>query len=185
MEDHNLGEMAGVTPSRVGLPKVEALVQNLRRFGTADLDLELLDEPAWSPTVVGVVKRCDVVFVAADHDAARLTATILSTLYHKVHLDCATGISFPMPATPPPSAVRPIPARIMGADVRLILPGDGCLLYRGNLREGIQRRGGDALSPAIGGSGSRQLDGAAGRFASFLEFNGCRVCDPAFRRPCG
>lgn len=133
LEEHNLGEMAGVLSEQVGLAKVEALAEHLRRHGSTDLELQHLAEPLWSPAALRAAKGCDVLCVAADHDAARLTAAIFSTLYHKVLLDCATGIQFPTPSSANSSSLTaPLP-RIMGADVRLIVPGDGCLLCRGNL----------------------------------------------------
>ena len=84
---------------------------------------------------------------------------IVATLYHKILLDVGAGIRF----EPAPSALstsrsvsgsdpvrqRPVPdnsngagfpppVRTMGADVRLIVPGDGCLLCRGNLSNYMQ-----------------------------------------------
>jgi hypothetical protein len=133
LEEHNLGEMAGVFPAQVGCSKVEAVAEHLRRHGSPDLEVAHLVEPLWSSTALRAAKRCDVLCVAADDDAARLTATIVSTLYHKLLLDCATGIQFPTPAPAASSSLTAPPPRIMGADVRLIVPGDGCLLCRGNL----------------------------------------------------
>lgn len=133
LEQHNLGEMAGVHPEQVGLPKVQVLVELLRRHGSPHMDLEDLAEPLWSSTALQAAKQCDLLFVAADHDAARLTAAIFSTLYHKVLIDCATGIQFPTPSSATSSPFTQPSARVMGADVRLIVPGDGCLLCQGNL----------------------------------------------------
>ena len=133
LEEHNLGEMAGVLPAQVGVPKVEALTEHLQRHGLPELEVECLAEPLWSPSAMQAAKRCDVLFVAVDHDGPRLAAATISTLYHKVLLDCAAGIQFSTPAQAPSSPAAATLPRVMGADVRLIVPGDGCLLCRGSL----------------------------------------------------
>jgi molybdopterin/thiamine biosynthesis adenylyltransferase len=134
VEAHNLGEMELVQKADIGFPKAESIASRLEPM--------LIDSsPVGSPpvalsggtTIVPIVAPisdrgaiaqaidCDVLYCCADNDAARLATALLSTLYHKIHIDIGTGIH------------SPIGARRMGADVRVILPGDGCLLCRGNL----------------------------------------------------
>jgi hypothetical protein len=67
-----------------------------------------------------------------DNDAARLAAALVATLYHKVLLDIATGVHFPTDGASQTFSFSGRQRR-MGAEVRLILPGSGCLLCVGNL----------------------------------------------------
>jgi hypothetical protein len=98
-------------------------------------------------------KACEALFCCADNDAARLATAIIATLYHKVLVDIGTGICYrgasrggsesreerqsetrTQTTRAIPSPWAPSPAlRMMGADVRLILPGGGCLLCSGHL----------------------------------------------------
>ena len=65
---------------------------------------------------------CDVMLSCVDHDSARLAATAIATVFCKPLLDIATGVHG--------SGAE----REMGADVRLMLPGQ-CLLCCGGLRD--------------------------------------------------
>lgn len=127
VELHNLGEMDAALAADVGRPKAEALADHLRSLLTpgggtvAPLVASIAD-----PAALAVVKGCEVLVSCPDHDAARLAAAIAAALYHRVPLDIGTGIHFTV-------GDGPVRNRAMGADVRLILPGDGCLLCRGNL----------------------------------------------------
>lgn len=128
VEPHNLGEMDGVTAQDIGRPKAEALAAHLRAqlthfpVSAAPLVASIADGPA-----LAAAKACDVLFCCTDDDAARLAAALLATLYHKVLIDAGTGIFYHAEE----SDVR----RVMGADVRLVVPGDGCLLCRGGLAD--------------------------------------------------
>jgi hypothetical protein len=118
IELHNLGEMDIVTDDDLGDLKVEAVAERLRSHRTSIVPLPARVS---DPAALSAVKDCDVIFCCADNDAARLMTAVVATLYHKVLIDIGTGIFFE-------GAVRS-----MGADVRLILPAQGCLLCRGNL----------------------------------------------------
>lgn len=122
LEEHNLGEMVGVGEADLGRPKARALAHNLS-----------LSYP-WTdpvPIVASVTARrtltallgCDGLFCCADNDGARLATGVLASLYLKPLLDIGTGVLHPDPYGRPQ----------MGADVRLILPGDGCLLCWGGV----------------------------------------------------
>jgi len=135
-EDHHLGEINLLTAADVGRPKAEALAGHLQ---------ELLSEGAGSPLpiVASITDRdaiaaaiaCDVLITWVDNDAAHLAAAILATMYHKVGIHIGTGIRFEPGQSAPAlnSQLSTLSSRSMGADVRLIIPGDGCLLCRGNL----------------------------------------------------
>jgi molybdopterin/thiamine biosynthesis adenylyltransferase len=144
VEPHNLGEMDAVTDADLGRPKVEAIADHLRSLvPQGPTSLLPIVAPIAEPAALAATKACDVLFCCADNDAARLATAILATLYHKVLLDIGTGIHFTMTDDPIRNPQRrpelaegsEIRNREMGADVRLILPGDGCLLCRGNLTD--------------------------------------------------
>jgi predicted ThiF/HesA family dinucleotide-utilizing enzyme len=133
VEEHNLGEMDTVTHADLGKPKAEAIVTNLHSVINPQQELVAILSSVTAESALAACKRADVLFCCADNDVARLVAAILATLYHKVLVDIGTGIHFTASDNQirnPQSAIR---NRTMGADVRLILPGDGCLLCRGNL----------------------------------------------------
>jgi hypothetical protein len=131
IEPHNLGEMALVTGSDRGRPKAKAVAARLsrvRRF-----------RPGWPrglavgldhPSAIVEARACDVLACCVDDDAARLRAGLIACIDHKVFLDIGVAV-LPGEVDVPPA--NP-PARITGADVRLIIPGNGCLLCRGGLR---------------------------------------------------
>jgi predicted dinucleotide-binding enzyme len=128
VELHNVGEMEGVTPADVGRAKVDALADALRPY--AGQPCAPLQRPVTADTARAACLQADVLIGCVDNDAARLATALYATLYHKVLLDLGTGIHFAGdPADSPPRR------RAMGADVRLILPGDGCLLCRGQLTD--------------------------------------------------
>jgi hypothetical protein len=139
LEPHNLGEMDGVTPCELGEPKAEALAWPLR---AARSDEGFFVEPILSSVAEPVAYRAarchDVLVCCADNDAARLASAIVATLYHRPLIDVGTGISYQAENGNVEGAGRPsrppaVARRTMGADVRLIVPGTGCLLCQGGL----------------------------------------------------
>jgi hypothetical protein len=141
IEAHNCGEMDLVDGTDVSEPKVAALARRLTR-----LDVPVPGHVTAVPhaidhaDAVAAVKQAEIVVTAVDSDAARLSAALLSTLYHKVLLDVGAGVLLGQGtrrarATPAGAGAEVAwPARrVMGADIRLVVPGDGCLLCRGGL----------------------------------------------------
>ena len=154
VEIHNLGEMDGIGDADLGRPKAEALADRLRSLlPGVQVSISAVAASIAAPAAFDAAKACDVLFCCADNDAARLATAILATLYHRVLVDIGTGIFYrDSPAeeqtsgraqqreglvqsalSPAFSASQQPAPRTMGADVRVILPGDGCLLCRGNL----------------------------------------------------
>jgi hypothetical protein len=137
VEAHHLGEMEAVSESDIGRPKALAVANQVRRIlgQSAPFVNPIVADLAQPPARIAA-RACDVLFLCVDNDAARLLAAILGSLYHKVLVDIGTGIHFieetAGPLGPRARGSRPR-ARVMGADVRMILPGNGCLLCRGNL----------------------------------------------------
>jgi hypothetical protein len=84
-----------------------------------------------------LVKTADVLVSCVDDDAARLVIGTLACCYAKPLLDVGTGI-FDEDSNQPSAISDQRPAirnRQMGADIRLILPGDGCLLCWGGVAD--------------------------------------------------
>jgi hypothetical protein len=165
IEVHNLGEMTAVKDADVGANKAEALAGRLRSQ-MPEAMLKEISAPLGDDSAIEEAKRCDVLFATVDNDAARLTAAVTATLYHKTLIDIGTSVSY--------SSSGEAVERFMGADIRLIVPGDGCLLCRGNLvsyRQAVDDLTGYGLSSRRAGwrdqrAGSlRSLNGVAASIA--------------------
>jgi hypothetical protein len=128
-EHHNLGEMDAISANHLDWPKAQAVADDLERT-LADTRIVVTPVVAslTRPDALEAARACDVLFCCADNDAARLACGLIATLDHKVLLDIGTGIHFEGAAAGAGGGTRE-----MGADVRLILAGDGCLLCRGRL----------------------------------------------------
>jgi len=127
LEPHNLGEMDSVHWADVGRYKVEAIVEILHTYASGVYTT--LPVPVTADSARAACTQADVLICCVDNNAARLATARLATRYHKVLLDVGTGIAFPAHAEHAPIHDD----RTMGADVRLVLPGDGCLLCWGSL----------------------------------------------------
>lgn len=128
VELNTLGEAEGATPADCGRSKVEVLARHLTSLQLPARVVPLrhaLNELRHRPEPAAA----DLLLLCVDDDRARLAGAVLATVHHRVLIDVATGIRMD-------AAGR----RRAGADVRLILPGDGCLLCRGGLT---------ALGPAL------------------------------------
>ncbi|WP_448595861.1 ThiF family adenylyltransferase [Thermoflexus hugenholtzii] len=133
LEPGNLGEMIALPETAIGRPKVEALAEALReRFPW--VAPEPLAASAAARPALHALRTCDLLITTVDRDAARLAAGVLAALYLKPLLDVGAGVGLP--------GVQPR----VGAEARLILPGDGCLLCGGGLAE--PRLAGEALARA-------------------------------------
>lgn len=155
LELHNLGEMVGVEPAALGLPKVTALAQAMH-LGQPEVAVEACP---WSVTDVrslAALKCADVVLSAVDNPAARLAVVGLAATYLKPLVDVGTGIERDA-------------ERSMGADVRLVLPGH-CLLCLGGVAGAVRGR-----AELLGRSAPLRLDWRRERAGSLLSLNGVAV----------
>jgi hypothetical protein len=123
IEMHNLGEMTGVTVADRGEAKVRAVVNRLRRQAPPSLRITEVVSSITHLPALRAVQACDVVFGGLDHDGARLALALLAILFCKPWLDVATGIH------------GLGDQRRLGADVRLLVPGERCLLCLGGLAD--------------------------------------------------
>jgi hypothetical protein len=134
IEPHNLGEMDVASEADLGRPKAEALADGLSAMRrTHPVSILPVVAPIADPVARAAASACDVLVCCVDNDAGRLVTGLLAALYHEVLVDIGTGVHFPDEATSPRTSLPP--TRLMGFDVRLSLPGDGCLLCRGGLTQ--------------------------------------------------
>lgn len=106
----------------VGRPKVEAFARRAGEWSIATAAVEPIVARADSPAGAAASKRASLLIDACDTDAGRLAVAMLATVYHKPQLSVASGISFDAQGR-----------RTMGADIRLVLAGDRCLLELGGI----------------------------------------------------
>jgi hypothetical protein len=154
IERHNVPAMDVSMGARTGTTKVRAIQAFLERVRSR-VRLESYAASVLSPGVFEAVADADVIVSAVDNSRARLEASLVATLFLKPHLDIGTGIL---------EVRRRIRA---GFEVRLIVPGDGCLLCIGGLpnlgrprpRNFRQERAGSSrfLNQAAAGHGMRLL----------------------------
>lgn len=147
LEEWNLDAMDAVTMQDLGRLKAMAVAEHLRqRFPYTRITA--VPRSVMSAEARLVARRADILVCCVDDDAARLYTGGLACCYAKPLLDVGTGIFYDQAPQLPAQPTRPapvlglLPQRTLGADVRLIVPGDGCLLCWGGVaqpREAIQR----------------------------------------------
>lgn len=120
VERHNLDGMEGVTERDLGRSKVEAVAGHISRLRPG-LEAGGLVGSIGEREGIIQAKGCDLLFSCVDDDAGRLAVATLASLYSQPLIDIGTGI-FDHQGE-----------RLMGADIRLVLPGNGCLLCWGGL----------------------------------------------------
>jgi hypothetical protein len=118
----NLDAMPGLEAADVGRPKVEALGRRLVAL-RPDISIRCLAQPV-AEVVDRLSTRADLVATCVDDDAARLAASWLAREMLAPHLDIATTVKRPASDEP----------HIAG-DVRLLLPGEGCVVCVGGLAD--------------------------------------------------
>jgi hypothetical protein len=121
-ELHNLDATFGLTPIGLGRPKVLNRMDVLKSMRPDDLEVEALPHSVLHPLAAEALRDVDLIVTCVDRDAPRLAAALAARRWCKVHLDIGTGI-FGAGA-----------ARQLGGDVRLLLPGDACVVCVGGLR---------------------------------------------------
>lgn len=130
VEPHNL-DGDGYLPSDVGRPKAEALAGTLGEINP-DLTVTPCAESVTSLTALSLLKAADFLLCCADNDGARWAAGLLAALYLKPLLDLGVGIH-----RAPDSPVHPVTRsplqQTLGADIRLVIPGDACLACLGGV----------------------------------------------------
>ncbi len=118
LEDHNVVGMVGVRAVDVGEAKVVALARNLVAF-RPDLAVTAFAHDILDRRVL--LRDIDLIVTTVDRDAGRLKVAHWAAEHGVVHLDVGTGVTH-----------RP-EGRQLAADVRLLLPGMGCVRCVGGL----------------------------------------------------
>ena len=118
LEVHSLDALHA-DPADAGLPKALAVAKAVRR-GSATRTRPLVAR-AQDPAAFASLAAADVIVSAPDDNRARLAAALAASAYLRPHLDLGAGV------------FGRGPTWRAGADVRLVLPGDGCLCCIGGL----------------------------------------------------
>lgn len=122
VEPHNLDATETLAEGVLGLPKVDAVARFLRAVAPTGTSIRGIAERVDGPNAVAAALQSDLIFSAPDQDRARLIASLIAVSHHRVHLDLGVGVR-----TDPAGGFQ------AGADIRLVVPGDGCLLCLGGL----------------------------------------------------
>ena len=157
VELHNVGESDAMRVRDVGLPKALAVADHLRWAFPVRNRIVGIHGSVWDDRGIDIAKHSDVIFSCVDRDAARLAAALIATAHHRVLVDIGTGV-----VLEDVDAAQSRDRRVrIGADVRVILPGEGCVLCRGGLvdYDGAVRE----LAGAAGASAESRDRGAFGR----------------------
>jgi molybdopterin/thiamine biosynthesis adenylyltransferase len=157
IEDHNLDSMWGAAEADVGNKKVDAVAHQLSLF-RSDLAIQGFGASAADPRVVDLVRRFDLLATCADSDTPRLAAALLAERLLKTHLDIGTGVT------------GADSDRLIAADVRLLLPGQGCVCCVGGLSDEDEARY-ELLAPAGALRRSRQRQWRQERAGSLITIN--------------
>lgn len=126
VELHNLDAMDGVTEKSLGQYKVEAVKRRLQRERKGQ-KVTAIPKSVVSAEAFQEMLTADILISCVDSNVARLLTGAVAFSYAKPLLDIGAGV-FAVPAQVESNG------RLMGADVRLILPGDGCLFCVGGVR---------------------------------------------------
>lgn len=126
IEEHNL-DMHGVIEDDIDHYKVEAVGKSLRKINNS-VNIKTITKSCTDQEAVMAIKTADIIILAVDDEKARMSGAIVASLFLKPLLDIGTGIHFERNGNTEDDL-----RRIMGADVRLVIPGNGCLLCVGGL----------------------------------------------------
>ena len=123
LEGHNLAEMDGVRDDDVGRSKADVLSDYLHAYcSSPQMPLNIASVVESIKKAQSAAKSVEIIISCVDSDEARLACGLLATLYHKVQLDIGTGIFNPTQGK-----------RETGADIRLLLPTNGCIQCFGSV----------------------------------------------------
>lgn len=130
LELGNIGEMKLASDADIGLNKADIIVRNaiaLRKTDQADDCFCFRAIPGFNfdGEAHEAAKACDVIICCVDSDGGRDYASYIASRYYKVLIDIGTGVD--------EADASGVAGR--GYDVRMILPGDGCLRCCGGLDE--------------------------------------------------
>ncbi len=161
LEDGNFDGLAVIGRAATGTPKAVALARSLTRL-IPDATAVAVPHRFPDAGTVSAVATADLVVSAPDDDRTRLRAGGLAyTLALQPHLDLAAGTDQATGRA--------------GADVRLLLPGRGCLLCLGGVADPLGR-------PPTSGTAPRVINGMAAHLGGQLLLDW--FARPWFARSC-
>ena len=143
-ELHNLDATVGATPDRLGRFKVVNRRETLKAIRPTGLEVQAIARPVLHPEAVQALRGVDLLMTCVDRDPPRLATAMLASRWCKVHLDVGTGV------------FREGGIREMGGDIRLMLPGEACVLCMGGLRNLEDARYEVSAPPGVLRRGRRQ-----------------------------
>jgi hypothetical protein len=111
----------GYLPDHITRPKADALAESLRAVNPT-IEAQPLAYSVSDSRILPAAREADVLITAVDDDGARWAAAHLAVLYLKPLLDVGTGVLTTESGEP-----------LLGADIRWIVPGEGCLLCMGGV----------------------------------------------------
>lgn len=161
VEPHNLDGMYLATEDDVGRNKAAVLAERLIAY-RPDIALSVVPQSLTMHNVTSV-GRADVIVSCVDQDVARLRIAQFANDFLRSHLDIATGVRLQGGA------------KQLAADVRLLLPGEGCISCIGGLasRETAQA---ELLAPSsVWTRSALQPWNREGRIGSSLLLNSVAV----------
>ncbi|HMS82566.1 MAG TPA: ThiF family adenylyltransferase [Nitrospira sp.] len=132
LEPHNCDAMDLVTPMDCGRFKVEVVAERLMEVNESARPLAV-PESVFSRRAYEALKQADVIVCAVDAPAPRLATGALAASYLKPWLDLGTGVFREGQQAIGHSGSHGVARIQMGADIRLVLPADGCVLCWGGL----------------------------------------------------
>lgn len=124
-EWHNLDATPGATPEGLGDFKVLNRRAALLASRPDDLAVDAFPVGLPHPLVEERLQSADLICSCVDRDAPRLVCSRLARRWSKLHLDIGTGVFMDGDGE----------RRRIGGDVRLLLPGEACVLCLGGLRD--------------------------------------------------
>lgn len=126
VDEHHLDAMELFGPEEVGNTKAAAVARWLAVLARERADgphhVAAIEAPLEEPHALQAVLDAALIVTAPDRGEPRLLASLAAITHRRVHLDVGTGVF-----------ARPDGGWSAGADVRLVLPGEGCLLCIGGL----------------------------------------------------
>ncbi len=121
IESHNLDGMVLNTTKEVGKPKSIALGRRLIRY-RPDLLVKAIPHSLKSHEQEYCLTSCDLVVTCVDRDLARLRIAQWANRHLVTHLDLGSGVSLDTNGR-----------KQLAGDIRLMLPGHGCVVCVGGL----------------------------------------------------
>lgn len=159
----NLDAMLGLHLEDVGQQKAAALAKRLCAY-RSDLAVSVVTQPVHAPAARSLLRhRADLLVSCVDNDSARLAVSLAAREQLTPHLDIASSIQHQADGT-----------LAITADVRLLLPGEGCVACVGGVDD-LDRCLYDLASPHPALQRGTRPNWQQQRAGSLITINGLAV----------